>query len=156
MEKTAVTAPIVSASVRRTVEAYAPSRRIRTLTGQLERSIARERLRATIAGLFGAVALTLAAVGIYGLLAFWVARRTQEIGIRLALGAARSSVMRLVVGDALRMLLLGTIIEVPAAWALARLISSLLFGLTPTDVPTLAGATTVLFSSLCAAVGVCP
>jgi predicted permease len=118
--------------------------RVRTLTGQLERSIARERLMATIASLFGAVALTLAAVGIYGLLAFWVARRTQEIGIRLALGARRSSVMRLVLRDALRMLLLGAIIGVPSAWALARFISSLLFGLTPTDVPTLAGATTML------------
>ena len=120
---------------------------IRTLTAQLERSVARERLMATIASAFGALALALAAIGLYGLLAYWVARRTQEIGVRLALGARRSNVLTLVLRDALRMTALGVIIGIPAAWALGRVIASLLFGLTPTDVPTLVGAIAVLLAT---------
>jgi predicted permease len=126
--------------------------RIRTMTAQLERSVARERLIATLAATFGLLALSLAAIGLYGVLAYWVVRRTQEIGVRLALGAPRSTVLGMVVQDALRMIALGVIIGVPAAWALGRLIRSLLFGLTPSDTLTFVGAVSVLvITSLVAA-----
>ena len=121
--------------------------RIRTLSTQLENSVARERLIATLTATFGLLALALAAIGLYGLLAYWVVRRTQEIGVRLALGARRSSVLRMVLHDALRTIALGVLIGVPAAWALSRFISSLLFGLTATDLPTFIGAVSVLFAT---------
>jgi putative ABC transport system permease protein len=136
----------VAAAVRAEVQPRLAGKpvRIQTLTAQLERSLTRERLMAAVATAFGALALTLAAVGLYGLLAYWVARRTQEIGIRVALGAQRSTVLRLVLSDALRMLALGIAFGVPAAWALARYVSSLLFGLTTTDPTTIAVAAGVL------------
>jgi predicted permease len=145
-----VYAPGMLPQVASALESHARERldgkppRLQTLTAQLEHSVARERLIATIAGTFGLLALALAAIGLYGLLAYWVTRRTQEIGVRLALGASRSNVLALVLRDALGMTLLGVLIGIPGAWALGRWIASLLFGLTPTDVPTLVGAVTVL------------
>jgi predicted permease len=121
--------------------------RIRTLTAQVDGSLSRERMMATITSIFGAVVLALAAIGIYGLLAYWVVRRTQEIGVRLALGADRVGVVRLVLGDAIRMVLVGAAIGIPAAWGLSLAISSLLFGLTPGDVRTLIGAVLVLLAT---------
>jgi predicted permease len=121
--------------------------RIATLSNQVERSLSRERMMATITAIFGALVLALAAIGIYGLLAYWVVQRTQEIGVRLALGADRVGVVRLVLGDALRMVLVGAAIGVPAAWAMSRTISSLLFGLTPGDPRTLLGAVAVLLAT---------
>lgn len=86
----------------------------------------------------------LAAVGLYGLLAYWVQRRTSEIGVRLALGAQRSQVVGLVLSDAVRMLALGIAVGIPAAWALLRFVSSLLFGLKATDPATITLAAVVL------------
>jgi predicted permease len=117
---------------------------IRTLTAQLESSLAQEKLMATLAGVFGALALALAAVGLYGLLAYTVARRTSEIGIRLALGAQRAEVLRMVMGDAVRMLGFGAAFGLPAAWVTLRLVSTMLFGLTATDPATIVVAVTVL------------
>ena len=114
------------------------------MSAQLERSVTRERLIATLATTLGLLSLSLAAIGLYGLLAYWVARRTQEIGVRLALGAPRSSVLALVLNDALRTITIGVVIGVPIAWILGRFIRSLLFGLQPTDLPTIVGAITVL------------
>ena len=88
--------------------------------------------------LFCGLALMLAAVGLYGVLAYTVVRRTNEIGIRLALGAQRSQVLGLVMRDAARMLALGTAIGLPAAWAASRLVSSMLFGLAANDPATIA------------------
>lgn len=82
----------------------------------------------------------LATVGLYGLLAYTVARRTNEIGVRIALGAERKEVMWLVMRDALWLLALGVIFGLPAAWAASRTIASMLFGLTATD------ATTIFFA----------
>jgi predicted permease len=136
----------VSAAVRAHVIAKLSGNppRLRTMSAQIERSVTRERLIATLATTFGVLALLLAAVGLYGLLAYWVARRTQEIGVRLALGAGRARVLALVLKDAARLVALGVLIGIPAALGLTRFITAMLFGLTPTDVPTLVGAVTVL------------
>jgi putative ABC transport system permease protein len=118
--------------------------RIETLTSQLESSLIQERLMATLASAFGGLGLMLAAVGLYGVLAYTVVRRTNEIGIRLALGAQRSQVLGLVMRDATRMLALGTALGLPAAWAASRLVSSMLFGLATNDPTTVVVAIALL------------
>jgi putative ABC transport system permease protein len=95
--------------------------------------MAQKRFLFLLAGLFAAVALTLAAVGLYGLLSYSVARRTQEIGVRIALGAQLGDVVRLVVGEGARLALIGVAIGVAASLAVTRLMSSLLFGVGSTD-----------------------
>jgi ABC-type antimicrobial peptide transport system permease subunit len=148
-----VYAPQALESAATTIREYVQPRlggrppRIRTLTDQVDASLSRERMMATITSIFGALVLALAAIGIYGLLAYWVVQRTPEIGVRLALGADRLGVVRLVLGDAVRMVLIGAAIGVPAAWALSLAISSLLFGLTPGDPRTLLGAVAVLLAT---------
>ncbi|MCC6858122.1 MAG: ABC transporter permease [Bryobacterales bacterium] len=117
---------------------------VKTLTEQVERSLAQERMLATLATGFGLLALLLAAVGLYGLLAYTVGRRTGEIGIRMALGARQRDVQWLVLAGALRLAAMGIAVGLPAAWAASRLVSSMLFGLTPTDALTTLAATTVL------------
>ena len=99
---------------------------------------------ATLAGGFGAVALILASVGLYGLLAYSVARRTTEIGIRMALGAQRSGVIAMVIKSAVRLVLIGVAAGLPMAWAASRWLKSMLFGLTPTDPATMAAAAILL------------
>ncbi len=94
--------------------------------------------------LFAAVALALAAVGIYGVAAFSVARRTQEIGVRMALGAKRSDVLRLIVGEGARLAILGVAIGIAASLAITRLLSTLLFGVSATDPMTFAGVALLL------------
>jgi putative ABC transport system permease protein len=118
--------------------------RIQTLTSQLESSLVQERLMATLASAFGGLALMLAAVGLYGVLAYTVVRRTSEIGIRVALGAQRSQVLGLVMRDVTRMLALGTAFGLPAAWAASRLVSSMLYGLAPNDPATIVLAIALL------------
>ena len=98
---------------------------------------------ATLAGAFGALALILAAIGLYGLIAYTVARRTSELGIRMALGAGHGNVMWLVIEGALRLLGFGLLLGLPAAWAASRLVTSMLWGLTAKD-PTTIGTATVL------------
>jgi ABC-type antimicrobial peptide transport system permease subunit len=93
---------------------------------------------ATPSGFFGIAALILAAVGLYGLMAFTVVRRTSEIGIRMAMGAQRSAVLWMVLRDTLVLVFLGVLLGVPAALAALRPISGLLFGLRATDPATLA------------------
>ena len=96
-------------------------------------STARQRFNMLLMTVFGAMALLLAAIGIYGLMAYSVAQRTQEIGIRLALGADGRQVRNMVVQQGMRLALAGVVIGLAAAWALARLIASLLFGVKARD-----------------------
>jgi ABC-type antimicrobial peptide transport system permease subunit len=96
-------------------------------------SVASERFTMVLLGVFSGLALLLASIGIYGVLSYLVGRRTQEIGVRMALGARQLDVLRMIIGDGARMTLLGTAIGVVAALALTRLMSKMLFGVKPAD-----------------------
>jgi putative ABC transport system permease protein len=127
-----------------------------TLTEQVQRTLIQERMLAALGACFGLLALILAAVGLYGLLAYTVARSTSEIGIRMALGAQRTEVLGLVFRSALRLLAFGVALGIPAAWAGSRLIASMLFGLTATDPLTISGATVLLGASALVRIGAGP
>jgi len=141
-------APIgqVMSGVRQVLQPKLPSApiEVRALSTQVDATIVQERMMATIAGGFGLLALAIACIGLYGLLAYSVARRTKEIGIRMALGAQRSRVMGLVLGRATRLVVIGIAIGLPAAWAVSRLVESMLFGLKPADPATIIGAVVLL------------
>jgi len=115
-----------------------------TLEEQVASTLRRPRLLATLSGFFAALALTLAVIGLYGTVAYGVARRRSEIGIRLALGAARARVLGMVLGDAGRLVLFGVVTGVATALGTTRLLKSFLYGLTATDVKILAGSAVVL------------
>ncbi len=107
-------------------------------------SIAQPRLSMMLMGLFGALALILAAVGIYGLLSYAVTQRTQELGIRMALGARTPDVLTLVLKRGMTLALIGEAVGLAGAFALTRLIRTLLFGVTPTDTTTFIAVASVL------------
>jgi predicted permease len=106
---------------------------VHTVQEELERSVSRERLLGTITSLFGALALLLAVIGLYGLVAYGVARRTREFAIRIAVGAKAGGIVRLVLREALWLLAVGTTIGLATAWVLGRVVSSVLFGVEPAD-----------------------
>ncbi|MFL6301818.1 MAG: ABC transporter permease [Terriglobales bacterium] len=114
---------------------------IRTMQQQVAYSFEQERAVASLAGLFGLIALLLAAIGLYGVTAYTVAQRTQEIGIRMALGADRVKVVQLVLAGAGRRVLTGLLLGVPLAMAAGKLISSQLYGVSFYDPPALGAAT---------------
>ena len=111
---------------------------------QIERSLRTERMLASLSSAFGTLALLLAVIGLYGVMAFVVTQRTQEIGLRMALGASRSAAVWLILRDAAAMIVAGLLIALPAAWALRRFVESELFGVTSLHVPTIAVAGAVL------------
>jgi putative ABC transport system permease protein len=116
-------------------------------------SLAEPRLDTVLLGVFAAVALLLTAIGLFGMMAYTVAQRTHEIGIRVALGAQPSDVMRQIIQQAARLALVGLAVGLPAAFVLTRLMESLLFGVSATDPPTFVGvALLVAGVSLVAAV----
>jgi predicted permease len=131
-----------ASALRATVKAVLPGMpvEVHTFNAQVEQMLVEERLMATLAASFGFLGLALAAIGLYGLLAYTVARRTSEIGIRMALGADRRRVIAMVMKEAGALLLAGVVVGVPCAFALTRLAQSLLFGLTPRDPTTFAAA----------------
>ena len=102
---------------------------------------------ATLAASFGGLGLTLAAIGLYGLLAYLVARRTNEIGVRMALGATHANVIWTVMRDALTMLALGAACGLPVAWSASRLVASMLFGMEPFDALINLGAVATLIAA---------
>jgi predicted permease len=141
------------------VQPEVPMFQLHSLAEEVDAALVRERLVATLSGVFGLVALVLICVGLYGLMAFHVARRTAEIGVRVALGATPSDIRGLVVRQALHVLLIGLGIGVPAAWIVGRLasrqLSPLLFGLSPGD-PVSFGAATALLAFVTFAAGLVP
>jgi len=118
-----------------------PLYQMRTLDQQVENSLITERLLATLSGGFGFLATLLAAMGLYGVMAFMVARRTHEIGIRMALGASGGSVVWLIMREVILLAGVGVAIGLPAALGLSRLVQSQLFGVAPSDGLTLCLAT---------------
>jgi len=135
------------ATVRREVQALDPTLplyNVRTLADQRDGSLHTERVAAALLVLFGAVALILAAVGLYGVLSYSVTARTREMGIRLAQGAQPRDLLALVVGQGMRLTVVGLVVGVAAAFALTRLIEQLLFGVTATDPVTFAAVPLLL------------
>jgi predicted permease len=134
--RTAGAAAAIAAAVRRTlatIDPRLPLREMLTIEQLVDASLAQERLMARISGFFGVLALVLACVGIYGLLAQLVARRTQEIGIRMALGAERRQVVGIVLRETVLLVLPGVALGLAAAAVTTRVTSALLFGVTPHD-----------------------
>jgi ABC-type antimicrobial peptide transport system permease subunit len=111
---------------------------------QIERRFLQEKVFARAYALFGGLALLLASIGLFGLMSYSVSRRTNEIGIRLALGAQRQDVLRLVMGESMILVVAGVVIGVAVAVLASRLVATLLFGLAPTDAVTMALAVTVM------------
>jgi predicted permease len=134
-------------AILRKADPALPITYFRTLDEQIDRSLNTEHMLAALSSSFGTLALLLSLVGLYGVMSFVVTQRTREIGIRLALGATRLSTIRLVVGDALVMIAVGTAIALPCVWALGRLVESQLYGVKPTDPVTIFAATLVLCST---------
>ena len=117
---------------------------MRTLDEQLDIILTTERMVATLSAVFGVLATVLAAIGLYGLMAFNVARRTREIGVRMALGARSANVTWVVMKEVLALVAAGLSIALPAAWALTRLVTSQLYEIRPNDPATLGGAMLLL------------
>jgi ABC-type antimicrobial peptide transport system permease subunit len=122
--------PAISEQLR-IASAGFPVGHIRTMDEVMGRSMARQNFNMLLLTIFGAVALLLAAIGIYGLMAYSVARRTQEMGIRMALGADRDAIRKLVVWQGMRLTLVGVLPGIAASFGLTRLLSTFLFGVSP-------------------------
>jgi predicted permease len=145
--RTQGTASAVAGAARQAisqVDAKLPIFGVTTLSEQLDTRLKQERLITQLVSFFGALALLLACIGMYGVMAQGVARRTNEIGIRMALGAQRSNIALLILRETLLLVIGGLLIGVPTALFAARLISTQLFGLNPSDLRTLIGTAIVL------------
>jgi predicted permease len=142
----------VASELRKVIAQVAPNlpiQDIATLSERVNRLLVQERLIAQITACFGLLALLLACIGIYGLISYAVARRTAEMGIRMALGARQASVMWLVLREALILVVIGLGAGISLIFAAARLVTGLLFGVSPTDPATLL-ATVLLMLSIAA------
>jgi predicted permease len=141
--RTAVSPEVLMPALRREIARIDPNLAVwdlKTMETQINQSLFAERLIAILCASFGALATLLASVGLYGVTAFSVARRTREIGIRMALGAGRSRVLGMVLKEVAWMCLIGIGVGVPLAIGLSRYIASQLYGVAPTDSLTLIGA----------------
>jgi ABC-type antimicrobial peptide transport system permease subunit len=137
----------IAPSVRKALREIEPGSVIfneSTMSELASRETARSRFTGWLMAIFAAAALLLAMIGIYGVTSYAVARREHEIGIRMALGAARGEVMRMVVGDGMRLIAIGLILGVGCAFVLTGLIATLLYGVTPTDPIAFAAAAVAL------------
>jgi len=131
----------LSSSVRGAIAEIDPAQPVydmQTLDQLVAKSLGQRRFTLTLMLLFGVIALVLSAVGIYGVMAFAVSQRTQEIGIRMALGASALDVLKLVLRNGMLLAVIGTVIGLAGAFAITRFMSSLLFGVSPTDIVTFA------------------
>ncbi len=155
--RTAGDASGIAGELRREIQGVDPGvtlAQVETMEQALERSVARPRFDTTLLALFSGIALALAAAGVYGLIAYSVAQRTHEIGVRMALGAARADVVRMVVGQGARLAAIGVAIGLASSFALTRLLKKMMFGVEVTDGATfsVAGFTLLLAVLLAAAV----
>jgi predicted permease len=131
----------------RRVDASVPLFDIKTMDEQMLIALLPARLAGTLLGAFGILALLLASIGIYGVMAYAVAQRTREVGIRIALGAQAGDLLRLILGDGARLMAIGLGIGLAAAVILTRFVSALLYGITPTDPVAFAGAVAALLAT---------
>jgi putative ABC transport system permease protein len=123
----------------RSLDSVIPLTQERTMEQVIAASVARQTFNMVLLTIFAAIALLLAAIGIYGLMAYTVEQRTQEIGIRMALGAVRSDMLKLVLAQGMKLALVGVALGTVLAYALTRLLASLLFGVKAADAPTFLG-----------------
>jgi putative ABC transport system permease protein len=121
------------------MDATIPLTSVRVFDEYISRSLARTRFNTLLLSIFAGTALLLTAIGIYGVLAYSVSQRTNEIGIRIALGAGKNSIFRLIVGQAMMLVGISLVIGVAGAFAATRLLNSLLFGVGASDPATFAG-----------------
>jgi ABC-type antimicrobial peptide transport system permease subunit len=126
-----------------------------TMEQVISNSLAARRFSMILLGIFAGLALLLSTIGIYGVISYLVGQRTQEIGIRVALGARRSDVLRMVLGHGMNMAMLGVLIGVGASLALTRLMSKMLYGVSATD-PVTFGAVAVLLTCVALAASYIP
>ncbi len=148
--RTAADAPAVIERVRslvRDIDPRVPIDSVQTMAMQIDQALARERLLAFLSTLMGFLAVTLAAIGLYGVLAFTVVRRTHEIGIRMAIGAERGRILRLFLLESAWIAGAGVAAGIPLAFVCGRLASSLLYGLAGQDVRTALGSTALLLAA---------
>jgi ABC-type antimicrobial peptide transport system permease subunit len=153
--RTVINPEAITQAVRKSVDSVmktVPIVRVRIMTDQIDASIVPERLVATLSTLFGALGALLAAVGLYGLLAYTVARRTSEIGLRVALGASRNDVLRMILHEALGIVAAGLVIGTPFAFSTKKIAFRLIPDLSVNGVPwIIVGAVTMLAIVLLAA-----
>ena len=155
--KTSVDPQRLARPVRDQIAALDPTMavfNIETMQEHVNQSLLLPRISALLLGVFGAVGLTLAAIGLYGVMSYSVRRRTREIGIRMALGARPGSVLRMVLGQGLTLTGVGLAIGLGIALALGRFTASLLYGISGTDLPTFVTVSAVLLAAAIAAVAV--
>ena len=139
----------VFASVRREVNNLDPALPVtglRTMEDQIDESLSTQRAMAGLSAFFGILATLLAAIGLYGVMAYTVTRRTREIGIRLALGADRFSLLKLVLREVAILTVAGVLIAIPVSLAITRLVRSVLYGIVPNDPLSIAAAVVLLAS----------
>jgi putative ABC transport system permease protein len=128
------------------IDATLPAFAMTPLTAVISDSVAQRRFSMLLLGLFAFIALFLAAVGLYGVVAYTVSLRTQEIGLRMAIGAQRGDVLRLVVGGGMKLALVGVAIGILGALALARFVETMLYAVTPFDPASYAATAAVLLA----------
>ncbi len=137
----------LAGAIRTQVQALDPSQAVydvKTMSERVTESVAQQRFAAVLLALFAGLALALAAVGLYGVLSYMVAQRTHEIGVRMALGAHPRDVLRLVIGQGLKLAVIGVAVGIAAAFGLTRLMASLLYGVSATDPLTFVGVSLLL------------
>ena len=147
--RTAASAGAIMNAVRadvRAIDKDLPVFDVRTQTQQIDGTLSRERLFVALTSAFGLLALALASIGIYGLVAHGVSRRTNEIGIRLALGAERRDVLAMILREAASLAALGAVLGVVAAAALSRYVRAMLYGITPDDPVAIGAAVAVMMA----------
>lgn len=123
-----------------------PLTNVKTLEAIKSESVGPNRLRTMLLGVFAGIALLLASIGIYGVISYSVVQRTHEIGVRSALGARGGELLRLVIGNGMLLAGIGVVLGIGGAFALTRLLSSLLFGVTATDPLTMSAVVVILSS----------
>jgi len=147
--RTAQDPAVFYGSVRQIVreqDSNLPVYEMRTLEQQVDRSLVAERMISVLSAAFGVVATILASIGLYGVMSFSVARRSREIGIRMALGAEPGKVLKMVLRDVGVLVAIGVTIALPAYFALAKFVDSQLYGLSPNDPSSIAGATLLILA----------